>query len=328
MEALDPQKPLSEETRELWSECELNRRASHHSAAPPDFRLPSLPGAGGPMVPSRSRRLLLLTLVCVLPLSPASKEGELPLCAQFEHNSGVWAEAPVRAAAERPPPCCGADRHKWGGAEHGKFMFLDDVKHCGAVPMETDPEFAGDEGVSYSGRRDFLVHLGGYGCSCQHFGWQDRYKWVPDSCRLVEWNARRFCELLGARRILLVGDSTVSQAATVLMNYIHWGFWQAPSSGCQQQVLFANSDTLIGRELGVDNRGGDWKTLVRHFDPDIVIVSSGPHINHPMPYRDADFQSVVAQVRAACITGFVHVYTCICACVCVCVCVCVCMEWW
>ena len=35
---------------------------------------------------------------------------------------------------------------------------------------------------------------------------------VPGHCRLVEWDARRFCELLGARRIL-VADSAVSQAA-------------------------------------------------------------------------------------------------------------------
>ena len=250
------------------------------------------------MVSLRLSGLMLWSLVSLLPPSSAAEEDELALCGKFEHNDGRWIETqtPGRVRAPRPPPCCGWDRYKWGGKAHGKFMFLDDVEHCGPAPMETDPAFAGDKGLSYSGRHDYLVHLGGYGCSCQHFGWEDRYEWVPDKCRLVEWDARRFCEMLGARRILVVGDSTVSQAATVLMNYIHWGFWDTPSSGCQGQVSFANSDTLVGRELGVDNRGGDWKTLVRHFDPDIVIISSGPHINRPMPLRDADFASVVEQV--------------------------------
>jgi len=65
---------------------------------------------------------------------------------------------------------------------------------------------------------------------------------------------------------------------------------------CGPQVIFANSDTLVGRNLGVDNRGGNWTHLVKHFDPDIILISAGPHINRPMPLRSADMRSVIEQV--------------------------------
>ena len=227
---------------------------------------------------------------------PSEVDATLPLCDLYEHNEGSWLLDAARSR-KQVPPCCGWDRHKWGGESDGRFMFLDYAEYCGTSPMKTDPALAEIEnGLSYSGREDFLVHLGGYGCSCQRFGFEDRYSWVPDNCRLLEWDAHRFCSLLGTRRLLVVGDSTVSQAASVLMNFIHWGFWDVGKVGCQTQVTFANSDTLVGRELGVDNRGGNWTGLVRHFDPDIILISSGPHINRPMPLRNADFASVIKQV--------------------------------
>ena len=77
------------------------------------------------------------------------------------------------------------------------------------------------------------------------------------------------------------------------MNYIHWGFWESSldGPGCQRQVIFANSDTLVGQKLGAGNRGGDWKNLVRHFNPDIIVLSAGAHIN-----RQMDFALVTEQV--------------------------------
>ena len=251
--------------------------------------------------------LLMWSLVTVpLVICPGSIAAEhalepdlsLPLCGRFEHNEGRWLETPRQAARRQPPPCCGWDVYKWGGEKHSRYMYLDDVEVCGyeKQPLLTDPEVSGEEDTAYAGGTDYLVQLGGYGCSCEQFGFNDRFSWIPEKCRLLQWDARHFCDLLGQRRLLVVGDSTVSQAASVLMNYIHWDFWDSSSPGCQQQVVFANSDTLVGRNLGVDNRGGDWKRLVRHFDPDIILISSGPHVNRPMPLRDEDFESVIQQV--------------------------------
>ena len=229
--------------------------------------------------------------------SEQEQASDLPLCGKFEHNEGRW--LPIhRHTARRPMPCCGWDRHKWGGKVHGGKMFRDDVEHCGDAPMATDPELFGaspslqlSRAFWFTGGGDYLTHLGGYGCSCQKFGFQDSFRWIPDKCRLVEWDAREFCGLLGQRTILVVGDSTVSQAASVLMNYIHWDFWRTSPPGCQQQVIFANSDTLVGRKLGGGNRGGEWKDLVRHFNPDIIFISSGPHI-----LDEDDFVAVIEQV--------------------------------
>ena len=46
-------------------------------------------------------------------------------------------------------------------------------------------------------------------------------EWVPDDCRLPKSDASLFCELLGTRKMLLIGDSTMAQTATVLMNAIY-----------------------------------------------------------------------------------------------------------
>jgi len=59
---------------------------------------------------------------------------------------------------------------------------------------------------------------------------------MPYACKLVAWDAQRFCQLLGTRKVLAIGDSTMLQAASVLMNYIHWGYWGASPPGCQSQV--------------------------------------------------------------------------------------------
>jgi hypothetical protein len=248
----------------------------------------------GTLRENANRKNVPISAVLMCNLAVMASQPDLPLCGRFEHNEGRWLPIPMPSdPALRPPPCCGWDKYKWGGKTHGRWMFEDDVEHCGDGPMSTDPAFFEGRGLAYSGRDDYLAHLGAYGCACQKFGFEDLYRWFPDKCRLVEWDARDFCSLLGQRTLLVVGDSTGSQAASVLMNYIHWGFWEASPDGpgCQRQVIFANSDTLVGQKLGGGNRGGNWKDLVRHFDPDIILLSSGPHIN-----READFAFVIEQV--------------------------------
>ena len=69
-------------------------------------------------------------------------------------------------------------------------------------------------------RSDCLVHTGGYACSCQCLGFEDVYTWVPNERHLLEWDAKEFCRVPGKRSRLFLRDSSVSQAAGVLMNYI------------------------------------------------------------------------------------------------------------
>ena len=172
---------------------------------------------------------LSMVLVYNLVVAPRWLAGEqarhtrcdLPLCGRYEHNEGRWMSLDRHKNARRPPPCCGWDKYKWGGQENGRWMFKDDVEHCGDVPMATDPELLnGSKGLSrafwYKGGDDYLVHLGGYGCSCQKFGFEDLYRWFPDKCRLVEWDARDLYSLLGQRTLWVVGDS--DRAAAIFLS--------------------------------------------------------------------------------------------------------------
>ena len=51
--------------------------------------------------------------------------------------------------------------------------------------------------------------------------------WEPSGCRLRDFSASAFCTALGDRTLLLVGDSTMQQLASVLMNGLAWEEAQA-----------------------------------------------------------------------------------------------------
>lgn len=83
----------------------------------------------------------------------------------------------------------------------------------------------------------------------------------------------------------MIGDSTMGQTATVLMNAVH--------HHCPGQMHFVASDTLIGVRFGHMNRGMKWIKAVRLYDPDIVLMSAGPHIR-----RQQDYQIMLETVYA------------------------------
>ena len=41
-------------------------------------------------------------------------------------------------------------------------------------------------------------------------------QWIPSMCSLHKWNATDFCQLLGSRRIMMIGDSHMQQTALVV----------------------------------------------------------------------------------------------------------------
>ncbi|KAJ1483527.1 hypothetical protein T484DRAFT_2579588 [Baffinella frigidus] len=138
-------------------------------------------------------------------LSPASRSSALEAwrrtraasrrpCGPGEHAQGSWVERDV----VKRVPCCG-----WDGNH-----FLQDPEHCGEVEMPCRWN-EGEGCIFFTGREDVLAHMGGLGCCA---GWEDRYEWEPAGCFLEAWDAPRFCEALGARTLLFVGDSTMLQA--------------------------------------------------------------------------------------------------------------------
>jgi hypothetical protein len=70
------------------------------------------------------------------------------------------------------------------------------------------------------------------------------------------------------------------QTATTLINSLIPG-------GCQQQVMFVLSDTLVGKPLGNMNRGTTWRRAAERLKPDIMIFGAGAHI-----YDEDKFKSV------------------------------------
>ena len=72
---------------------------------------------------------------------------------------------------------------------------------------------------------------------------------------------------------MLMGDSTMEQAASTLMNAVILG-----EGGCQERIVFEKGDTVIHRGLGRMNRGSHWLDAVHRQDPDFVVLSAGAHI--------------------------------------------------
>jgi hypothetical protein len=104
------------------------------------------------------------------------------------------------------------------------------------------------------------------GCECSGAPWQ----WFDES--LETWDPRRFCALLGNRTMLFIGDSTLEQSASTLMN-------AAAAAGCQEQIALAMGDTLVHRHYGNMNRGRRWTHWMDTLKPDIAIISAGAHIH-------------------------------------------------
>ena len=125
------------------------------------------------------------------------------------------------------------------------------------------------------GSRSHLAFMQGEGCGkrCRgHF--HDHYVWQSPNLPNT-WNPTEFCQLLGpTRRIVMMGDSTMAQASSTLMNAVHG--W------CQTQLAFYVSDTLIHEKFSKHNQGRHWLTIARNQsivrDGDIVVLTVGAHL--------------------------------------------------
>ena len=177
-------------------------------------------------------------------------------------------------------PCCA-----WDEAER----HLNDPQYCTA-------NFSIDDSGVYYGALQSLAYSGGHSCSCVWFRNQLSYR---DS-ELPEWDAKEFCFRLGSRTIMLIGDSTMQQTASALMSSVTHSLWE---KGCQNQIVFAPGDTLVGRSFGVLNRGAHWTHWVGALRPgDIVVLSAGPHLM----VDDDTFKIILDEVVQAHNTSFPH----------------------
>jgi hypothetical protein len=135
--------------------------------------------------------------------------------------------------------------------------------------------------------------IGGYACSCaRKRNYTDEHVWKAAPDGLLDdfdFCPHKACNLLGTRQVLLVGDSTMQQTASTLMNALLPG-------GCQTQILLRVSDTLTGKRFGAGFRGQSWNRLTLDQKPDIVIISTGAHVfGGDQGYID-NLQNILANV--------------------------------
>ena len=80
----------------------------------------------------------------------------------------------------------------------------------------------------FQARPEQLLPVGGNACACDPARREQlSLLWEPSGCRLRDFSAAAFCAALGDRTLLLVGDSTMQQLASVLMNGLAWEEAQA-----------------------------------------------------------------------------------------------------
>ena len=212
-----------------------------------------------------------------------------PRCRGREHAAGVWRER--RIIVDDEPPCCGEDME----------MFRAEPL-CG-----TRSQKGLSSSTQFWPRPQQLTHIGGCACTCDRLARSgNALDWHPSACELPSWNARTFCDALGQRILVFVGDSTMAQAAVATMNAVEWGTNSADrrsssfnsSAGCAEQLKFGHSDTLVYGSLGRMSRGRPLNAVLAGFGVGttqrrpIVVVSAGAHI-----IGDANFTLVLQRVN-------------------------------
>ena len=149
--------------------------------------------------------------------------GIMERCNPASPHAGAWVarhrpychRARHAAAGTATPICkirknCGSDRQRSPRRIHGSYPLH--------TPLSDSP----------------LAHIGGHACTCQ--GFVDGLEWRPSSCELPSFDPRKFCQLLNGRRMLFIGDSTVEQAASVLMNSVQMGYWGTGETSCATSI--------------------------------------------------------------------------------------------
>ena len=179
------------------------------------------------------------TWVPPLSASSSSNSRRPPLCSSSSSSSSSTKEAEGQwhlntSFESKSFVCCGG-----GNALNKTRGWLDvdahtDSKTC---PLEHSLPFNLQSGVT--------AQCGDDCCSCDRLA-NTRYSptlreswfWRYSSCRLTDWNARNFCNLLRGP-LLMVGDSTMQQAWSTLVSMVKSG-----GGDCQHKIFFGISPFL------------------------------------------------------------------------------------
>lgn len=198
-------------------------------------------------------------------ISVDGNRGEL--CGNNSYSYGKWVKnhGTVDDTVKKSFRCCQNE-------DVGK------IQYCG------DHEVPEKGGMYY--KYDDLIIAPDRACLCDivdgtvnNISSRESYKWVPDNCHLVNFHGEKFCDLLGERRILLIGDSLMHQMASSLMNFL-----VTHDAKCINQISYGKTSHLLYQ---VSNpKGGHVfnkdQNMKLYFDEnngaDICIVNTGAHL--------------------------------------------------
>ena len=118
------------------------------------------------------------------------------------------------------------------------------------------------------GRKSFQIARSSADCACTDDGSRSNKAWVWQGTRgacWIEWSARKFCTLLGRRRMLFLGGSAAERAFVATHNAVAWGFSDEYGQvGCQSQLVFGAMEDLA-----------EWSGWVKLVEPTIVVLEAG-----------------------------------------------------
>lgn len=206
----------------------------------------------------------------------------------------------ARGIALQGPPFQTKSRYEDGGFSVGKWIRHDRASHrfqCCPWDGLWNPEnnrsdvcktkeMPVDSNGDFGGFIKQAVQIGGHGCEeilshGTNVREYENWEWEPSERRLSPWSAEGFCEALGDRRLLIVGDSTMEQTAATIMAMVRGDIPPTDPMilDCLKRIRFSKSDTLTGKMYNHMNRGRQWTAGVKEFRPHLIILSTGAHID-------------------------------------------------
>eukprot|EP01038_Epipyxis_sp_PR26KG_P012933 gene12933-17340_t len=174
------------------------------------------------------------------------------MCSNNEHIVGKWLYKNPISPQNKSYYCCGYDRND----------FLHSTDICGTIKTDLNEHF---------GSNTARVQFGGHSCECDkkkhgraQVSIREQYRWYPNNCSLVAWNASLFCNLLDNRRIFFYGDSTMQQSALGLMSLI-----KEANESCAIQLFYWKQPLIFPNSRLIQK--------ILHIRPDFIILNFGAH---------------------------------------------------
>jgi len=212
-----------------------------------------------------TRRVRVYLIIAVTIFISASGGESRPYCKGSEHNKGRWVKYENVSALKKSFHCC----------QYEGLDYRHDLVACNNPLWHESLSFY--DKYLVTGFNDYPTYAGEHSCHCDAnegrytVNPRETYYWRPDNCDLLPWNVTRFCEILGTRHVLLVGDSTMAQTYATLTNMV-----QAGNGSCNSQLMFGRSNYVVFGLKGGHNLH-EWAQVSRL--PDIIIINVSAHLH-------------------------------------------------